>query len=280
MPAAQSEERPTTYLGRRELAEEQYQKLYAKFRTHKFIDWGILAAVEEEGQLVAVPPYCYRFDESLAYWLSGCEPIDVPALMERFFPDPDELDCMYVDDLVAELERIATWGKQVYMTSKGSKLGVGSGVCWCYAENVARVKKWVDDVRNALAKKELHFKQATPRAKSAYSTKSEASLGSFLQNGFSVVSLNQLLIKLGILHTSLERTEDSKPRAWVSVIQALLDAKLLVSDSKPALLKALVQEYGENKGLPELRTIQLGYNPNNAQARGFYSRAMALLTAP
>ena len=279
MPTAQSEERPKTYRGRRELAEEQYQKLYAKFRTHKFIDWGILTDVEEEGQLMAVPPYCYRFDEFLAYWLSGCEPIDVPALMERFFPDPDELDCLYVDDLVAELERIATWGKQVYMTSKGSRLGVGSGVCWCYAENVARAKKWVADVRKAVAKKETGLKQTTARVKSAYSTKSEASLGSFLRNGFDVDALNRLLIQLGILQNSLAGTEDAKPRAWVSVIQALLDLKLLESSSKPALLKALLHEYGKDKGLPELRTIQIGYNSSNAQSREFYSRANALLKA-
>jgi hypothetical protein len=271
-------ERLKTFRERCIQANEKYSKLFAKFRTHNFLDWGVLTQVQEEGYLKAVPPYCERFDEFLGYWLSGGTPINVSATLEEFFPEPDEVDCSYLEDVLIELAQV--WGgpREVYITHKGSQLGIGPGVCWCYADNIARAQQWVQDVKERLLmEKALHLSQSKPQAQAAYSAKSSASLSSFFHGGFTVKNFDQLLITLGILGESRNMTEDSKPRTWVSVLQALLDAKVLIHSSHIALHEALVQEYGNQDSLPKPRTLQKGYNSDNAQARDFYARAIALL---
>ena len=270
--------RPKTFRERCIRANEEYNKLFAKFRTHNFLDWGVLTQVQEEDCLKAVPPYCERFDEFLGYWLSGGTPINVPATLEEFFPAADEIDCSYLEDVLAELAQI--WGgpREVYITYKGSKLGIGPGVCWCYADNIARAQKWVQDVKEHLAmEKALQFEQPKPRSRTSYSAKSAASLSAFFQGGFTIKDFDQLLITLGMMEAPRLLTEDSKPRTWVSVLRALLDTKLLIPSSNILLHESLVKEYDNQDSLPKLRTLQSGYNADNAQARDFYDRAMALL---
>lgn len=275
-----SVERPKSFRERQTQAEEAYQGLFAMFKTHRFIDWGILTQVQEDGYTTAVPPYCFRFDEFLGYWLSGCEPQGVPAIMEKYFPEPDEMDCSYLEDVLAGLEKVSGGPRDVYMTSKGSNLGIGPGVCWCYADNVTRAQKWVRDAKeNLLVEKMLLLGPPASRLRVASTPKSVASLLSFFQNGFTVEEFDRLLIKLGMMNESRKLTEDSKPRTWVSVIQALRDEKLLLPPSNPALHDTLIQEYKNQDGLPKLRTLQEGYNPDNTQARDFYIRAKALLKA-
>lgn len=271
-------ERPKTFRERCIQANEKYSELFAKFRTHNFLDWGILTQVQEEDCLKTVPPYCERFDEFLGYCLSGGTPINVPATLEEFFPEPDEIDCSYLGDVLIELAQV--WGspREVYITHKGSQLGIGPGVCWCYADNIARAQQWVQAMKERLLmEKAIHLSQSKPQAQATYSAKSSASLSSFFQGGFTVENFDQLLTTLGILKESRLLTEDSKPRTWVSVLQALLDAKILIPSSYISLHEALIHEYGNQDGLPKPRTLQKGYNSENPQARDFYTRAIALL---
>jgi hypothetical protein len=265
---------------RRAQAEEEYNQLYKKYRTHNFLDWGTLTQVHEEDANRKVPPYCYRFDEFLAFWLGGEHTYEVPQIMNEFFPEPDSIDCDYLEEILATLANI--WGgpRDIYIAHKGSKLGIGPGVGHNYANNVARAQRWLQEVKEELAMKKIHqFSPLSTQTRAPYSPKSAASLASFFQKGFTVEKLDRLLIKLGMMDDSRKLTDDSKPRTWVSIIQALSDEKILIPASYPALLDALMQEYNNQDSLPKLRTLQKGYTATNAQARDFYDRAMALLKA-
>ena len=80
-------ERPDSYNERRILAEKKYDKRYTKFKTHNFLNWGILTGVREKNKRkLVVPPYCWRFDEYLGYWLGSGSPTDAPGVLERYFP--------------------------------------------------------------------------------------------------------------------------------------------------------------------------------------------------
>jgi hypothetical protein len=189
-PIEPRKKRPETFRERNAQAEEIYQKLFAKFKTHKFIDWAISTQFQEEDYTTSVPPYCFRFDEFLGFWLSGGLPQEVPATMEKYFPEPDEMDCSYLEDVLAELEKVGGGPRDVYTTWKGSKVGIGPGVCWCYAENVVRAQKWVREVKEKLStEKALRFTPAASRVGIAYSSKTTPSLASFFQNGFTVEEL-------------------------------------------------------------------------------------------
>jgi hypothetical protein len=268
--------RPKNFRERRLQADEKYDELYAMFRTHNFLDWGTLTEVQAKGYLKAVPPYSWRFDEFLAYWMSGGEPAGVPALMEEFFPDPDEIECDYIQNLVDELERIGTFGRQVYMTSKGSKLGVGPAVCWCYNDNVARAKLWLQRVVARLTPAPSYTPAPVPaKVKASLPAKSSPSWEGLCSNGFSVEQLTKLLIGLGILFSKTEPTIDSKPRNWLAVIEALQKNKYLARAEGTVLHNSLVSEYGHLQGLPSLRAIQLGFVSKNAEAASYYQRALA-----
>ncbi|WP_303310202.1 hypothetical protein [Hymenobacter sp. BT730] len=275
MPGAKNSKRPQSYNERRAQAEEIYRKLFAKFRTHKFIDWGILTAVQEEDCLRAVPPYSERFDEFLGFWLGGTDPINVPGVLEYHFPEPDEMDLEYLEDVLDELDKISDWVDQPYRTFKGSNLDIGPFVSRYYSENIARARKWVRTKRAKLEADE-HKHKKIPSVSPA---KGRIPWTGLFPNGFKETDLDQLLIKLGILDGSLHHTEDSKPRIWRAVIEALRDGKRLILSDNVALHQALLNRYGETSGqLPSLRSLQGDFNAGNPISQDVYQRAKALLT--
>jgi hypothetical protein len=288
-------ERPKTFRKRCVNANVTYSYLFDRFQTHNFLDWHYKyqlydiatwdyekhpVNVKEEVNLIkAVPPYCERFDEFLGYWLSCGTPINVPFTLEGFFPNPDEIDCSYLEDVLDELERIGGNPNDVYITVKGSSIGIGPGICECYARNIARAQRWVSEVKVRL-QKHIDTPTAKPKAliQQISTIPNTVPLASLLKNGFSISELNQLLSKLGMVKDA-RHCIDSKAGIWVAVIEALRVKKLLDTSNSKSLHAALVKEYGEgnNKNLPSLRTIQRGFNNANTTYKHFYNHTLSLL---
>jgi hypothetical protein len=276
--------RPKTIRERCAQAEGKYQELFTKFLTHNFLDWNSSTSEAESDYSTSVPPYCYWFDEFLGYWLSHCLTEDVPAIMAKYFSEPDEMDCDYLEEVLVELDKVGRASQEPYITWKGSNIYIGPVSSPYYAENIARAQQWVREVKENLALEKMLWSNATLRkstlfssAKSPILPKRTVTLASFFQNGFTIEKFDSLLKSLYILNDSREFTIDSKPRIWVSVIKALLDEKLLIHSSMSALHHALNHEYNNQPGLPKVRTMQIGYNADNAQARDCYYQAIALL---
>jgi len=289
--------RPQTFLKRRVEANVRYSYLFERFQTHNFLDWHYKSQlhdlatwdfekhpynVKEEVNLIkAVPPYCERFDEFLGYWLSHSTPINTPALLESYFPQVDEIDSIYLEDLLDELALIGGTPDAVYVTIKGSNLGIGPGVCTCYARNIARAQKWLTNAKAHL-QQQADSLIAKPEAQrqSSVGTHDVVPLASLLKNGFSVEDLNQLLYKAGIIEPG-KHSVDSKAGVWTAVIEALREKNLLDTSNSKVLHNALVQQYGQgnDKNLPSLRTIQRKYNPQNALAKHSYTLIVGLLGA-
>lgn len=51
-----------------------------------------------------LPAYCSRFKSYLGYRLATCKPVEVGAILDHKFPRPDETDCDYLTDILAEIE--------------------------------------------------------------------------------------------------------------------------------------------------------------------------------
>lgn len=287
--------RPETFLKRRVEANVRYSYLFDRFQTHNFLDWHYkyqlydLATwdfekhpynVKEDVNLTkAVPPYCERFDEFLGYWLSHSTPINTPALLEGYFPYVDKIDSLYLEDVLNELALIGGTPDAVHVTTKGSNLGIGPGVCTCYTRNIARAQKWLTDAKAHL-QQQTDSLTAKPKVQrqSIANTHSVIPLASLLKNGFSVEDLNQLLSKIGIIEVG-KHSVDSKAGVWTAVIEALRERKLLDTSNSKVLYSALVQQYGQgnDKNLPSLRTIQRGYNSQNILANHSYNLIIGLL---
>lgn len=289
-------ERPDTFRKRCVKANVQYSYLFDRFQTHNFLDWHYKSQlpdlsnwdfekhpynVREEVNLIkAVPPYCDRFDEFLGYWLSRGTSINAPATLEEFFPNPDEIDCSYLEDVLNELERIGGGPDKIHITVKGSNIGIGPGICECYARNITRAQNWVMEAKARLKGQiDTLTDKAKVRLNPTSTTHNIVPLTSLLKNGFSVDELNQLLSKLGVVKDA-SHSIDSKAGIWVAVIEALRTNNLLDRANNKSLHAALVQEYGKgnDKNLPSLRSIQRGLTSQNPTYKHFYNNALALLT--
>lgn len=280
MPSAKSSSpRPKSFAERSEQAETLYNELTAKFRTHKFIDWGVLTEWQEEDEdgervsfLHAVPAYSWRFDEYLAYFVSGYTPVNIPRLLEMHFSEPDKMDLEYLEDILTELEKISAWKHEPYRCYKGSNLDVGPFLNRDYDANLVRARKWIESCRAELVSQPM-VKPVNPSL-----SKQGRWEGLFLR-GFNVSQLDKLLISLGILTEDFRHTEESRPRVWRAVVEALRVKKLLSPSNSAALHRTLMNKYnsGQQRQLPSLRAVQEQFNADNPDAQDVYQRALRLL---
>lgn len=99
--------------------------------------------------------------------------------------------------------------------------------------------------------------------------------------GYTEQSLTNLLVSVGLLVDAQTRahSQDSKPRTWRAVVEALRQRKYLEAGGDAvALWKALNKAYGPAPGqLPSKRNLQDDMIEHNALAKLAFSRAFTLL---
>ena len=136
--------------GRQKLAEKVYQQLIKAFDTDNFTDWvfdeskytdmfdGIFTLFDSINKDLdfqerstkpvdisyyydVVPPYCSGFAPFLGYTFCNMKPTEVGSLLDEKFPNPDILDCDYLDDILAEIQNTIAEG---YGYDPGIKGGI------------------------------------------------------------------------------------------------------------------------------------------------------------
>ncbi|GAA3992350.1 hypothetical protein [Hymenobacter antarcticus] len=58
----------------------------------------------------SIPPYSSGFASYLGYMLGILKPVEVGAVLDEKFPNPDVLDCDYLDDILAEIQNTIAEG--------------------------------------------------------------------------------------------------------------------------------------------------------------------------
>lgn len=122
---------------------------------------------------------------------------------------------------------------------------------------------------------------ATDRPDEPAPTKTDFAINELLI-GYTEHNLTNLLVSVGLLvdAQTLAHAEDSKPRTWRAVVEALRKRKHLEAGGDAvALWKALNKAYGPAKGqLPSKRNLQDPMLDHNADAKLAFERAYSLLT--
>lgn len=130
--------RPQSTSGRQKIAERLYQLLIKAFNTHDFTEWvenlyvyvdfntglhNYYDALFEKREITqrtnaalnedyfdVLPPYSSGFVPYLGYKFCILKPVEVGTLLDTKFPNPDVIDCDYIDDIIAEIQNTVEEG--------------------------------------------------------------------------------------------------------------------------------------------------------------------------
>lgn len=93
------------------------------------------------------PPYTPGFAEWLTYEFVGLDASVVPAVLDRYFPNPDQVDCHYLHSVLLQIEQTRSCEREV-----------GCGVDFVFngieyaAPHMANARQWLAAAQTSLAK--------------------------------------------------------------------------------------------------------------------------------